>query len=116
MLDAAGGAHTQPKGGPMFARVATYSGDANALVRGFEAARGDLEQMDGFSNAYFCVDRATGKALTMTLWDSEQALEASAERAHQLRSQATQPSGATTDSVMQYEVVMTVQKAGATTV
>jgi hypothetical protein len=52
----------------------------------------------------------------MTLWDSEQALEASAERAHQLRSQATQPSGATTDSVMQYEVVMTVQKAGATTV
>jgi heme-degrading monooxygenase HmoA len=99
----------------MFARVATYTGDADELVRGFEAARGDLEQIDGFSNAYFCVNRASRKALTITLWESEQALEASAERAHQLRTQATQPSGATTDSVMQYEVAMTVQKAGAAT-
>lgn len=97
----------------MFARVATYTGNADELVRGFEAARSDLEQMDGFSNAYFCVDRAGGKALTMTLWESEQALEASAERAHQLRSQATEPAGATTDSVTQFEVALTVQKEGS---
>jgi heme-degrading monooxygenase HmoA len=99
----------------MFARVATYSGDADELVRGFDSAREDLARMEGFSNAYFCVDRASGKALTMTLWESEEALEASAERAHQLRTQATQPSGATTESVTHYEVALTVQKAGAAT-
>jgi heme-degrading monooxygenase HmoA len=98
----------------MFARVATYTGDADELVRGFEAARGDLEQMEGFSKAYFCVDREGGTALTMTLWESEEALEASAERAHQLRTQATEPAGATTNSVTQFEVALTVQKAGAT--
>jgi heme-degrading monooxygenase HmoA len=98
----------------MFARVATYNGDSDALVRGFEAARGPLEQIDGFSHAYFCVDREHGKALTITLWESEEALKASAEQAHQLRTQATEPSGATTDSVTQYEVAITVQKAGST--
>jgi hypothetical protein len=45
----------------MFARVATYSGDAEELVRGL-SARGELERMEGFSNAYFCVDRGSGKA------------------------------------------------------
>ena len=98
----------------MFARVATYSGDAEELVHGFEAATSELEQMDGFVHAYFCVDRQGGKALTMTVWENEQALEASAEKAHQLRSRATEPSGATTDSVSSFEVVLTVQKAGAT--
>ncbi len=92
----------------MFARVSTYTGEPDELVRGFESARGDLQQIDGFSKAYFCVDRASGKGLTITLWDDEKALEASAERARQLRTQATQPSGATVESVQQYEVALTV--------
>jgi heme-degrading monooxygenase HmoA len=97
----------------MFARVATYNGDADELVKGFDAARAPLEQIDGFSHAYFCVDRDHSRALTITLWETEEALEASAERAHQLRTQATEPSGATTDSVAQFEVAFTVQKAGS---
>lgn len=92
----------------MFARVSTYTGGPDELVRGFESARRDLEQIDGFAQAYFCVDRASGTGLTITLWNDEQALEASAERARQLRTQATQPSGATIDSVQQYEVALTV--------
>ena len=99
----------------MFARVSTYTGDADALVKGFEAARLELEKIEGFTNAYFCVDREAGKALTMTLWESEQALQASAERAHQLRSHATEPAGATTDSVAHYEVAMTVERPRANT-
>jgi hypothetical protein len=92
----------------MFARVSTYTGDPDELVRGFEGARGDLQQIDGFSHAYFCVDRASGKGLTITLWNNEQALEASAEQARQLRSRATEPSGAVIDSVQHYEVALTV--------
>lgn len=79
------------------------------------SARGELERMEGFSNAYFCVDRGSGKGLSMTLWETEAALEASAERARQLRSQAIQPSGATTDSVTHYEVVLTAQGARSAT-
>lgn len=92
----------------MFARVSTYSGDPDELVRGFESARGDLQQIDGFSQAYFCVDRAGGKGLTITLWNDEQALEASAEQARQLRARATEPSGAAIDAVQHYEVALTV--------
>jgi heme-degrading monooxygenase HmoA len=92
----------------MFVRVSTYSGDPDELVRGFDTARSDLQQIDGFSQAYFCVDREGGKGLTITLWDDEQALEASAEQARQLRARATEPSGATIDSVQHYEVALTV--------
>ena len=92
----------------MFARVSTYTGDPDALSRGFESARDDLQQIEGFSQGYFCVDRESGKGLTVTLWENEQALEASAERAQQLRSRATDPSGATIDSVEHYKVTQTV--------
>lgn len=92
----------------MFARVSTYTGEPDELVRGFESATADLQQIDGFSQAYFCIDRASGKGLTITVWDDEQALEASADRARQLRAQATEPSGATIDSVQHYEVALTV--------
>jgi heme-degrading monooxygenase HmoA len=92
----------------MFVRVSTYTGDPDELVRGFEGARNDLHEIDGFSQAYFCVDRASGKGLTVTLWNDEQALEASAEQARQLRARATEPSGATIDSVEHYEVALTV--------
>lgn len=92
----------------MFARVSTYTGDPDELVRGFESARNDLQEIDGFSQAYFCVDRASGKGLTVTLWNDEQALETSAEQARQLRARATEPSAATIDSVEHYEVALTV--------
>ena len=92
----------------MFVRVSTYTGEADGLVSGFESARDDLMKIDGFAQAYFCVDRASGTGITITLWDSEQALQASAEQAQQLRARATQPSGATIDSVAQYEVALTV--------
>jgi heme-degrading monooxygenase HmoA len=92
----------------MFARVSNYTGEPDELTRGFESARDDLQQIEGFLQGYFCVDRGSGKGLTITLWENEQALEASAEQARQLRSRATEPSGATIDSVQHYEVTQTV--------
>jgi hypothetical protein len=35
----------------MFARVSTYTGEPDELVRGFESATADLQQIDGFSQA-----------------------------------------------------------------
>ena len=59
----------------MFARVSTYrAADADKLLEGFQSVTDPLEQIDGFSHAYFLVDRASCKALSITMWESEQAL------------------------------------------
>lgn len=92
----------------MHARVSTYEGQADELVKGFESVTGPLEDLDGFSKAYFLVDRASGKGMSMTLWASEDALDASVERANQMREKATEQAGATIQSVDHFEVALTV--------
>jgi heme-degrading monooxygenase HmoA len=89
----------------MFARVSTYrAADADKLLEGFQTVTGPLEQMDGFSHAYFLVDRASGKAISITVWDSDQALTASVAKADELRKQGTETGGGSIESVEHYEV------------
>ena len=93
----------------MFARVSTYrSPDSDRLLEGFETVRDALEQMDGFSHAYFLVDRSSGKGMSITLWHSEEALEASVAKADEMRRQGTQAGGGSIESVEHFEVGMTV--------
>jgi heme-degrading monooxygenase HmoA len=91
------------------ARLSTYQTDnPEALITGFESVTNELEQVEGFSHAYFLVDPATGKAASITIWESEDALNRSVARAVELREQGTQPSGASTESVSHFEIVQTV--------
>jgi heme-degrading monooxygenase HmoA len=93
----------------MFARVSTYrADDADKLVEGFERVREPLEQMDGFSHAYFMVDRAAGKGLSITVWETEEALSASAAKADELRKQGAETGGASIESVESYEIGLQV--------
>ena len=92
----------------MFARVSTYRGDGDRLLQGFAEVTGPLEAIDGFSRAYFMVDRESGKGMSITIWDSEEALNASAAKADELRSQGAQAGGAQIESVEHYEIGMTV--------
>src|SRR3954453_7972195 len=81
------------KGGRgMHARLSTYEGQGGELTKGFEAVTDVLEQVEGFKAAYFGVSD-DGKGFSLTLWESEDAVNPSVERANQLRSEATQPSG-----------------------
>jgi heme-degrading monooxygenase HmoA len=89
--------------------VSTYEGDAGSLREGFERATDPLRQIEGFERAYFLIGDG-GKAMSITLWESRDALEASAEAANQLRDDATQPSGATIASVDSYEVAIAVNE------
>ena len=50
-------------------------------------------------------DRATGKALGVTLWDSEEAREASDAKARTIRPQVEEGTGGTMRSVERYEVL-----------
>jgi heme-degrading monooxygenase HmoA len=92
----------------MFARVSSYEGDAEPLREGFQRATDPLEQIPGFERAYFLIDSDSGKAMSITMWESREALEVSAEAANRLRQDATEPSGATIKSVETYEVAITV--------
>ena len=87
----------------MHARLSTYTGHADELTKGFERQTGPLEEVDGFTAAYFGVSDS-GKAFSLTLWETREALEESAERANQLRADATQPSGAQIESVDHFEI------------
>jgi heme-degrading monooxygenase HmoA len=97
----------------MHARVSTYrTSDPDSLVEGFRSVTGELERVDGFTHGYFLVDRETGKALSITMWDSEDALLASQAKADQLRQRASEPSRTSIESVDHYEITHAVESGG----
>src|ERR671934_646141 len=92
----------------MFARVSTRRGDGDRLLAGFADVSEPLEAIDGFSHAYFMVDRESGKGMSITIWNSEEALNASVAKADELRSRGAAAGGAQIESVQHYEVGLTV--------
>ncbi len=99
----------------MHARVSMYSGSpeqAAEASRNFEGMTDALRSLDGFEGAYLLVDRGTGKAMTVTLWSSEDAVQASSEKASQQRSQAAGGAGMSIDSVETYEVAVNIPSGG----
>ena len=93
----------------MFARVTTVQGPVDRLD---EAARMIQEQvipaarqMSGFKGAYWLANRQAGTVLAVALWESQEALRASAAAMEQSRTQSTQAFGATIQSVEEYEVI-----------
>ena len=92
----------------MYARVSTYRGDADRLLAGFADVSEPLQAIDGFSHAYFMVDRESGKGLSITIWNSEEALSASAAQADELRSKGAAAGGAEIVSVEHYEIGQTI--------
>lgn len=94
----------------MFARVSTYRGDPGQIGEGVNYARENIlpkvRQVDGFEGVYYLVDRESGKALTITLWESEEAMRASEEEANRLRSESADASSATVENVERYEVAI----------
>jgi heme-degrading monooxygenase HmoA len=94
----------------MFARVSTYQGEIERLLEGFRRTTDPLVQLEGFQRAYFLTDSTVGRALSITLWDSQAAVEASADWADKAREHATHDSGATVESVHTYEVALTAER------
>ncbi len=74
----------------MWARVSTYQLPADDVGAAAERFSEALDQFEapGLRRAELLIDRASGKALSITVWDDEQALEASAKAANQIRSDA----------------------------
>jgi heme-degrading monooxygenase HmoA len=99
------------EGGVMFTRLSTYQGDTDALTEGFRRTVEPLEQMEGFVRAYFLTNSAAGRAMTVTIWETEAAMAATAQWANKAREHAAHDAGARVQSVESYEVAFTAEKA-----
>ncbi len=93
----------------MHARVTTLTGspeNVDAGVEDFHANVVPFAREEG-KGAILLVDRETGEAVSITLWEDEQALRASEERANAMRSNvADQIGAAQAPAVARYEVAV----------
>lgn len=93
----------------MHARVTTISGSANNVDAGIENFRTNVLPFarDEGEGAILLVDRASGDAIAITLWQDEQALSRSEDRANALRAEAADLMGADqSPAVTRYEVAI----------
>jgi heme-degrading monooxygenase HmoA len=80
----------------MFARVSTIQGSPEHVeegIRRLEQSRSAIEGLDGFKGAYLLADRTAGTIMTITFWESEQAMHASSTVATRERGQAAEAAG-----------------------
>jgi heme-degrading monooxygenase HmoA len=94
--------------GVMHARVSTYQSPAEQLTdEAVEQMRAALLQrisaIAGNRGVIMLMDRTTGKSISITLWESEDALRASDEQAKQLRSEAAQQTSGQVGDVEVFE-------------
>jgi heme-degrading monooxygenase HmoA len=95
----------------MYARVSTIQGSTDRIDEGIERIREttlpEVKQIEGYKGIVSLVDRQTGKGVTFTLWESEEALRASEEEANRIRREAADTLGATAEpAVERYEVAL----------
>ncbi len=78
----------------MFARISTIQGSPERLEAGRqyfeERVLPVIETLDGFQGAYFLIDRKSGKTVRISLWETEEALQASAKAVTQVRSEGAE--------------------------
>ncbi len=95
----------------MYARVSTIYGTAELGADAEQMFRDEvlsaLKETEGSRGAILMTDRATGKSVGITLWESEEAMRGSEERANELRRAAAESAGASEPATVdRYEVVV----------
>jgi heme-degrading monooxygenase HmoA len=95
----------------MYARITTLMGSPAKIDDGIRSMREEtlpaVSKIPGFVGAIEFVDRMSGKTIVATLWETEQARQASEEQANKLRASASTAAGATsTPTIERYEVAL----------
>jgi len=91
----------------MLARVARYEVPSDRIddaVESFGLAAGEVEHLEGFAGGYLLVDHEDGRTMTLTLWESQAALENSERAAGKLRREAAGSVDGSVLSVEKFEV------------
>jgi heme-degrading monooxygenase HmoA len=94
----------------MFARVISAQVEADRLDSAVAAAQQQLpaaRQQPGFKGFYLLADRTTGKLMTISLWETQEHLQAVEAHAAQIRARAASDLATAPPPVDAYEVVIT---------
>jgi heme-degrading monooxygenase HmoA len=101
------------------ARISRLEGPPEAIDEGTRYAEENVvpkvRQIEGWRGLFAFSDRASGKSVVATLWESAEALDASEEAANQLRTESADAFGDTIAGVERYEVLALEVPARATT-
>lgn len=92
----------------MFARLSTYQGsplpaDGDVTANSAEIVK-QVKDVPGFRGVYYLVDRASGEAKSLTLWEDERAMRESEEQASRIREETARREGQRIVSVERFEV------------
>ncbi len=94
----------------MFARMSTLEGPPDQVDEGLRYVREQvlplLQQQDGFTGFIALADRQSGKVIGVSLWESEQAMQASEEVADRTRRESAETMSGTVAGVERYEVAL----------
>jgi hypothetical protein len=95
--------------GAMYARTSSWKGSPDALETWATHVAAHVAPfvagLPGTAGCVFLIDRASGEALTLTLWDSADAAEASDRNAEQSRASTVAATGVELVGRGRYEVV-----------
>jgi heme-degrading monooxygenase HmoA len=99
----------------VFARVSRFEGfSADQVEEAVRVAREQFvpaaQQSGGFEGMYVLADRENGTALSITLWESREAMQTSEEQAASSRQDAAQSGGGSVIGVERYEVVLSPEQ------
>ncbi len=91
----------------MFARISTFQGSPDKEAKALSGPPpAEVQAMRGFKGAYTLENRKTGKAMLITLWDTEADMIASTEAAKRPRAEAVRDSGGSVEpQVETFEVL-----------
>lgn len=92
----------------MFARMSTLESPPGEIDQGLRHVREQvlplLQQQDGFKGFIALADRQSGKLIGVSLWESEQAMQASEQVGDRTRSESAEAVSGTVEGVERYEV------------
>lgn len=92
----------------MFARTSSWAGSSEALQKWEDNADGVaamIGALPGVAGAIFLVDRSDGEAMTLTLWESEEAALVSDQNAEASRATTIAATGVELIARGRYEVI-----------
>ncbi len=94
----------------MFARTSTLEVPPEQIDEAVQNVREQvlplIQQQDGFKGFIVLADRQAGKAIGVSLWESEEAMQASEEVGNRTRSETAQAGGGSVAGVDRYEVAL----------
>jgi len=93
----------------MHARVTRFKSEPARVDEGIRTIKEHVvpsaKKLAGFKGGYWLVDRRTGEGFSVTLFESEAALQTSEDSAKKIREQAEAAGGTKITGVERYEVV-----------